>query len=174
MKEDAAEWADGSLEEYMAASARRGRKQTGVTIPATDPESFLKGSAERGCSGSYTDGTRDEWCPEHSSPSLLARPPYSPFLSPMAMLSGPSPKATSVIAPARAELQLEAVATRHLDRQDRDDHLHGHTCRPHPREDPRSTHAAPAVSTAMSTTAHTVANGTPTPWRKPATAGTPL
>ncbi len=48
MKDDAAEWVDGSLEEYMVASARRGRRQTGVTIPATDPESFLKGSADAG------------------------------------------------------------------------------------------------------------------------------
>jgi len=48
MKDDAGEWADGSLEQYMAASARRGRKQTGVAIPATDPESFLRGSADAG------------------------------------------------------------------------------------------------------------------------------
>ena len=48
MKDDAAEWADGSLEDYMAASARRGRQQTGVAIPATDPESFIKGSADAG------------------------------------------------------------------------------------------------------------------------------
>jgi Tfp pilus assembly protein PilF len=48
MKDDAAEWADGSLEEYMAASARRGRQQTGIAIPATDPESFIKGSADAG------------------------------------------------------------------------------------------------------------------------------
>ena len=48
MKDDAGEWADGSLEQYMAVSARRGRKQTGVAIPATDPESFLRGSADAG------------------------------------------------------------------------------------------------------------------------------
>ncbi len=48
MKDDAAEWADGSVEEYMAASAQRGRKQTGIAIPATDPESFIKGSAGAG------------------------------------------------------------------------------------------------------------------------------
>ena len=48
MKDDAAEWADGSVEEYMAASAQRGRKQTGIAIPATDAESFIKGSAEAG------------------------------------------------------------------------------------------------------------------------------
>jgi tetratricopeptide (TPR) repeat protein len=48
MKDDAAEWAGGSVEDYMAASARLGRKVTGVTIPATDAESFIKGSAEAG------------------------------------------------------------------------------------------------------------------------------
>jgi len=48
MKDDAAEWAGGSVEDYMAASARRGRKQTGVAIPATDPESFIRGSADAG------------------------------------------------------------------------------------------------------------------------------
>jgi hypothetical protein len=48
MKDDAAEWVAGSIEEYMAASARRGRKQTGVSVPATDPESFIRGSADAG------------------------------------------------------------------------------------------------------------------------------
>ncbi len=48
MKDDAAEWVAGSLEEYMAASAKRWRKQTGVAIPATDPESFLRASADAG------------------------------------------------------------------------------------------------------------------------------
>jgi tetratricopeptide (TPR) repeat protein len=48
MKDDAAEWAGGSLEEYMEASAKRWRKQTGVTIPATDPEAFLRAGADAG------------------------------------------------------------------------------------------------------------------------------
>jgi tetratricopeptide (TPR) repeat protein len=48
MKDDAGEWADGSLEQYMAATAQRGRKQTGMAIPATDPESFIRGSADAG------------------------------------------------------------------------------------------------------------------------------
>jgi tetratricopeptide (TPR) repeat protein len=48
MKDDAAEWAGGSLEEYMAASAKRWRKQTGLAIPATDPESFLRAGADAG------------------------------------------------------------------------------------------------------------------------------
>jgi len=48
MKDDAAEYARGSLEEYMLASAQRGSRQTGMAIPATDPESFLRGSADAG------------------------------------------------------------------------------------------------------------------------------
>ena len=48
MKDDAGEWAAGSLEQYMAATARRGRRQTGMAIPATDPESFIRGSADAG------------------------------------------------------------------------------------------------------------------------------
>jgi len=48
MKDDAVEWARGSLEQYMAAVAHRGRKETGVAIPATDPESFIRGSADAG------------------------------------------------------------------------------------------------------------------------------
>jgi Tfp pilus assembly protein PilF len=48
MRDDAGEYAEESLEQYMAASARRGRQQTGVAIPATDPESFLRGSADAG------------------------------------------------------------------------------------------------------------------------------
>lgn len=48
MKDDAAEWADGSVEEYMEASAKRWRKQTGVAIPVSDPESFLRAGADAG------------------------------------------------------------------------------------------------------------------------------
>jgi tetratricopeptide (TPR) repeat protein len=48
MKDDAAEWADASVEDYMAASARRGRRQTGAAIPTTSAESFIRGSAEAG------------------------------------------------------------------------------------------------------------------------------
>ena len=48
MKDDAAEWASGSLEAYMEASAKRWRKQTGLVIPATDPESFLRAGADAG------------------------------------------------------------------------------------------------------------------------------
>ena len=48
MKDDAAEWAAGSSEEYMEASAKRWRKQTGLAIPATDPETFLRAGADAG------------------------------------------------------------------------------------------------------------------------------
>ncbi|MGH7529070.1 MAG: tetratricopeptide repeat protein [Gemmatimonadales bacterium] len=48
MKDDAAEWAGGSLEEYMEASAKRWRNQTGLAIPVTDPESFLRAGAGAG------------------------------------------------------------------------------------------------------------------------------
>jgi Tfp pilus assembly protein PilF len=48
MKDDAVEWAGGSVEEYMEASAKRWRKQTGLAIPATDPESFLRAGADAG------------------------------------------------------------------------------------------------------------------------------
>ena len=37
-----------SLEEFMALLARRGKEETGVVIPLTDPEAFIKGSAEAG------------------------------------------------------------------------------------------------------------------------------
>ncbi|MGH7607414.1 MAG: tetratricopeptide repeat protein, partial [Gemmatimonadales bacterium] len=48
MKDDAVEWAGGSLEEYMEASAKRWHKQTGLAIPATDPETFLRAGAGAG------------------------------------------------------------------------------------------------------------------------------
>lgn len=48
MKDATGQWAAGSVEDYMAASARLGRQETGVTIPATDAESFIRGSAEAG------------------------------------------------------------------------------------------------------------------------------
>jgi tetratricopeptide (TPR) repeat protein len=37
-----------SLTEFMAGQARRGREETGVIIPLTDAESFIRGSAEAG------------------------------------------------------------------------------------------------------------------------------
>jgi Tfp pilus assembly protein PilF len=48
MKDDTVEWAGGSVADYMAARARLGRRETGVAIPATDAESFIRGSAEAG------------------------------------------------------------------------------------------------------------------------------
>lgn len=48
MKDDAAGWADGTLEDFMLATAQQGHRRTGIAIPATDPESFLRGSADAG------------------------------------------------------------------------------------------------------------------------------
>jgi len=42
------EWANAPLSEFMADQARRGAAETGVVIPLTDPEAFIKGSAEAG------------------------------------------------------------------------------------------------------------------------------
>jgi len=41
-------WADGTLLEFMEAFARRGTAETGVTIPLTSAEAFIRGSAEAG------------------------------------------------------------------------------------------------------------------------------
>lgn len=41
-------WAESTLSEFMAGLAREGRAQTGVVIPVTTPEEFLRGSAEAG------------------------------------------------------------------------------------------------------------------------------
>ncbi len=48
MKNEAAGWGAGSLEDFMLASAQQGHRRTGIAIPATDPESFLRGSADAG------------------------------------------------------------------------------------------------------------------------------
>jgi hypothetical protein len=37
-----------TLSEFMAGLARRGREETGVIIPLTDAEAFIRGSAEAG------------------------------------------------------------------------------------------------------------------------------
>jgi tetratricopeptide (TPR) repeat protein len=42
------EWAEGSLHEFMLNQARRGQAETGVVIPTTDAEAFIRGSAEAG------------------------------------------------------------------------------------------------------------------------------
>jgi tetratricopeptide (TPR) repeat protein len=41
-------WADGTLNEFMAAFAQRGHAETGVQIPVTSAAEFLRGAAEAG------------------------------------------------------------------------------------------------------------------------------
>ncbi|HEU4955224.1 MAG TPA: tetratricopeptide repeat protein [Gemmatimonadales bacterium] len=48
MKAADREWADGSLNDFMNSLARRGQAETGVVIPTTDAEAFIRGSAEAG------------------------------------------------------------------------------------------------------------------------------
>jgi tetratricopeptide (TPR) repeat protein len=48
MKAADREWAQGSLSDFMASLARRGQTETGVVIPTTDAEAFIRGSAEAG------------------------------------------------------------------------------------------------------------------------------
>lgn len=42
------EWAHATLNEYMLSQAERGRAETGVIIPTSDPEAFLRASAQAG------------------------------------------------------------------------------------------------------------------------------
>ena len=48
MKAADREWAHGSLNDFMNSLARRGQAETGVVIPTTDAEAFIRGSAEAG------------------------------------------------------------------------------------------------------------------------------
>jgi tetratricopeptide (TPR) repeat protein len=49
MKAADREWtATGSLTEFMTRQAERGRTETGIVIPTTDAEAFIRGSAEAG------------------------------------------------------------------------------------------------------------------------------
>jgi len=48
MKAADREWAQASLLDFMASHARRGQAETGVVIPTTDAEAFIRGSAEAG------------------------------------------------------------------------------------------------------------------------------
>jgi Flp pilus assembly protein TadD len=48
MKAADREWSDASLTEFMVGQARRGRAETGVVIPVTDAEAFIRGSVEAG------------------------------------------------------------------------------------------------------------------------------
>jgi hypothetical protein len=48
MKAADREWAQGSLSDFMISLARRGQAETGVVIPTTDAEAFIRGSAQAG------------------------------------------------------------------------------------------------------------------------------
>ena len=48
MRDSDGEWAGSSLREFMTGLARRGQTETGVVIPVTDAEAFIRGSAEAG------------------------------------------------------------------------------------------------------------------------------
>jgi hypothetical protein len=48
MKAADREWSDASLTDFMRDLARRGAAETGVVIPITDAEAFIRGSAEAG------------------------------------------------------------------------------------------------------------------------------
>ena len=48
MKAADQEWAHASLADFMGSIARRGATETGVVIPLTDAEAFIRGSAEAG------------------------------------------------------------------------------------------------------------------------------
>ncbi|HWB39994.1 MAG TPA: tetratricopeptide repeat protein [Gemmatimonadales bacterium] len=48
MKAADREWAQGSLTDFMTSLARRGQAETGVVIPTTDAEAFIRGSAQAG------------------------------------------------------------------------------------------------------------------------------
>ena len=41
-------WAEASLADFMAGLSRKGRRESGVEIPITDAEAFLRGTAEAG------------------------------------------------------------------------------------------------------------------------------
>ncbi len=48
MKDAEREWQTASLSEFMLGHARRGQTETGVVIPVTSPEAFVRGSAAAG------------------------------------------------------------------------------------------------------------------------------
>lgn len=48
MKEDDRELSSASVDVFMSERARRGEVLTGISIPATDPESFIRASAQAG------------------------------------------------------------------------------------------------------------------------------
>ncbi len=48
MKNSDRDWANAPVQEFMVDLARRGAAETGVVIPTTDAEAFLRGSAQAG------------------------------------------------------------------------------------------------------------------------------
>jgi hypothetical protein len=48
MKQDDREWAGCAMVDYMEGMARKSEVETGVVVPATDAESFLRGYAAAG------------------------------------------------------------------------------------------------------------------------------
>jgi tetratricopeptide (TPR) repeat protein len=48
MKQDDRDWAGASVVDYMEDMARKSKVQTGVVVPATDTESFIRGIAQAG------------------------------------------------------------------------------------------------------------------------------
>jgi len=48
MRDADGEWAGATLRDFMAGLAGRGQTETGVVIPVTDAEAFIRGSAEAG------------------------------------------------------------------------------------------------------------------------------
>jgi len=48
MKEADRDWGEATLADFMAGHAERGQTETGVVIPLTTAEAFIRGSAEAG------------------------------------------------------------------------------------------------------------------------------
>jgi tetratricopeptide (TPR) repeat protein len=48
MKAADRDWANAPLSDFMASLARRGQAETGIVIPTTNAEAFIRGSAEAG------------------------------------------------------------------------------------------------------------------------------
>ena len=48
MKEADQEWSGASLAEFMLSQAARGKAETGIVIPVTDIEAFIRASAQAG------------------------------------------------------------------------------------------------------------------------------
>jgi hypothetical protein len=48
MRDANTQFAGRSLDEYMTTEARRAQSVSGVAIPTSDPEAFIRGSADAG------------------------------------------------------------------------------------------------------------------------------